>query len=43
MISMIVPEEQRARIWKYLGRHSLANRGRFDGSRKDQYIGLLGE
>ena len=43
MISVIVPEEQRARIWKYLGRHSLANRGRFDGSRKDQYIGLLGE
>ena len=43
MISAIVPEEQRARIWKYLGRHNLANRGRFDGSRKDQYIGLLGE
>ena len=41
MISVIVPEEQR--IWKYLGRHSLANRGHFDGSRKDQYIGLLGE
>ena len=43
MISVIVPEEQRARIWKYLGRHNLGNRGRFDGSRKDQYIGLLGE
>ena len=43
MIVIKIPEEQRARIWKYLGRNSLAKRGHFDGSRKDQYIGLLGE
>ena len=38
-----INEEQKQRIWKWLQNNTVANRGKFDGTKENQLLGLIGE
>ena len=38
-----INEKQKARIWKWLQNNTIANRGKFDGTKENQLLGLIGE
>lgn len=43
MVSYNIDKELKIRIWNALLTHSVANRGKGDGTQEQQYVGLLGE
>lgn len=43
MIQVKMNHAMKMRAWDYLKENNIANRGTFDGSKKDQFVGLLGE
>jgi len=36
-------EKTKNHVWKYLNTHNIANRGSVDGSKQNQFVGLVGE
>ena len=43
MIQINIPKELKVKVWKYLQSNNIGQRGDADGSKEQQYVGLLGE
>tara|TARA_Y100000310_G_C20124929_1_gene553192 strand:- start:25 stop:549 length:525 start_codon:yes stop_codon:yes gene_type:complete len=43
MTLLEINKEQKLRIWNYLKTNSIAKRGRFDGNKENQLLGLIAE
>ena len=42
-MKIFIPENIKKQCWDYLSKNSLAHRGKADGNKNEQFVGLVGE
>jgi len=42
-MKIFIPENIKKQCWEYLSKNSLAHRGKADGNKNEQFVGLVGE
>lgn len=43
MITLNIPYDTKRTVWNFLKHNNVGNRGKADGNKEEQYVGLLGE
>jgi len=43
IVRIPIPDKTREKVWEWVKKHNTANRGKFDGSKEDQYLGKIAE